>query len=293
MGRSRMRTSAALLALSIAAAAAHAQQNPSPGSPSSAATLEDIVVTAEKRSESLEKVPLSIVAYNAQTLAETGVEDFSELAARIPGVTLNSAGPGQSSYSIRGIASVGGNSPTTGLYIDDTPILPSGGDGATAGIEPDLFDLARVEVLRGPQGTLYGASSMGGTIRLITNQPNLTTQEGAVKTEGSYTEHGSGNIRVDAMYNVPLIEDRVALRVVGTYKDFSGFINRDVGIWAPDPGADPPYPVSPATPSAIVRDVNTERLYSLRTVLKVAVNDAFTITPSVWVQDLQMGGLPD
>ncbi len=153
--------STVIVGLSIAAA--HAQQNPNADSTASANALEDIVVTAEKRSESLEKVPLSIVAFNSQALAETGVQDFSELAARIPGVTLNSAGPGQSSYSIRGIASVGGNSPTTGLYIDDTPILPSGGDGATASIDPDLFDLARVEVLRGPQGTLYGASSMGGT----------------------------------------------------------------------------------------------------------------------------------
>ncbi len=122
-----------------AASAAYAQQQPgTSGSQSSPGVLEDIIVTAEKRSESLEKVPLSIVAFNAQTLAETGVEDFSSLAARIPGVTLNSAGPGQSSYSIRGIASVGGNSPTTGIYIDDTPILPSGGDGATASIDPGL-----------------------------------------------------------------------------------------------------------------------------------------------------------
>jgi iron complex outermembrane recepter protein len=256
-------------------------------------TLDDIIVTAEKRSESLEKVPLSVVAYNAQTLSEIGVQDFSSLAARIPGVTLNSAGPGQSSYSIRGVASVGGNAPTTGMYIDETPILPSGGDGATAGIDPDLFDLARVEVLRGPQGTLYGASSMGGTIRLITNQPNLNKEEGAVKVEGSDTEHGGGNVRLDAMYNVPLIDNVVALRMVGTYKDFSGFIDRDVGVWAPNPGAQPAYPVSPANPSSIVRDVNTEKLYSLRTMLKIAVNDAFTITPSVWVQDLQMGGLPD
>jgi iron complex outermembrane recepter protein len=255
--------------------------------------LEDIIVTAEKRSESLEKVPLSIVAYSSDTLAQLGVQDFSSLAARIPGVTLNSAGPGRSSYSIRGIASVGGNAPTTGLYVDETPILPSGGDGATAGIDPDLFDLARVEVLRGPQGTLYGASSMGGTVRLITHQPNLTQSEGAVKVEGSDTQHGGGNVRVDAMYNIPLIEDRVALRIVGTYKDFSGFIDRYIGVWAPNPGAQPPYPVSPAQPSSIVRNVNTEKLYGLRTMLKIAVNDAFTVTPSVWVQDLQMGGPPD
>jgi outer membrane receptor protein involved in Fe transport len=271
--------------------AALAQQAAMTDQPSG--TLEDIIVTAEKRSESLEKVPLSIVAFSSESLAELGTEDFSSLAARIPGVTLNSAGPGRSSYSIRGIASVGGNAPTTGLYVDETPILPSGGDGATASIDPDLYDLARVEVLRGPQGTLYGASSMGGTVRFITHQPNLTQTEGAVKVEGSDTQHGGGNVRLDAMYNMPLIDERAALRIVATYKDFSGFIDREIGVWAPNPGAQPPYPVSAATPSSVVRDVNTEKLYSLRTMLKIALSDAFTITPSVWVQDLQMGGPPD
>ena len=287
---------AGLLGLVAVSTAAPAQQAAVPAASAAAPVLEDIIVTAEKHSESLEKVPLSIVAYTAESLAETGVEDFSSLAARIPGVTLNSAGPGQSSYSIRGIASVGGNSPTTGIYIDDTPVLPSGGDGATASIDPDLFDLARVEVLRGPQGTLYGASSMGGTVRFITNQPNLSKQEGAVKAEGSYTEHGGGNGRLDAMYNVPLIDDRVALRVVGTYKNFSGFIDRDVGVWAPNPNVPagfPAYPVSPAHPGEIVRNVNSEELYSVRTMLKVAVSDTFTMTPSVWIQDLQMRGAPD
>jgi outer membrane receptor protein involved in Fe transport len=281
----------AVLLSALAGAPPAVAQRAATGEPSG--ILEDIIVTAEKRSESLEKVPMSIVAYSADSLAQLGVQDFSSLAARIPGVTLNSAGPGRSSYSIRGIASVGGNAPTTGLYVDETPILPSGGDGATAGIDPDLFDLARVEVLRGPQGTLYGASSMGGTVRLITHQPNLTKSEGAVKVEGSDTHHGGGNVRVDAMYNIPLIDDRVALRIVGTYKDFSGFIDRYIGVWAPNPGAQPPYPVSPAQPSSIVRNVNTEKLYGLRAMLKIAVTDAFTVTPSVWVQDLQMGGPPD
>ncbi len=265
-------------------------------SASSADALEDIVVTAEKRSESLEKVPLSIVAFNSETLAELGTQDFSSLAARIPSVALNSAGPGRSSYSIRGVASVGGNSPTTGLYVDETPVLPSGGDGATASVDPDLFDLARVEILRGPQGTLYGASSMGGTIRLITNQPNLTKDEAAVKVEGSGTQHGGGNYRLDGMVNVPLIEDRAALRVVATYKDFSGFIDREIGVWAPNPNVppgSPAYPVSPARPTSVINDVNTEKLYSVRTMLKVAVTDAFTVTPSVWIQDLQAGGPPD
>ncbi|MGC2030719.1 MAG: TonB-dependent receptor [Steroidobacteraceae bacterium] len=294
-GRLIARHAAAWVAF-FAATAALAQQASVGDTGSANGALNEIIVTAEKHSESLQKVPLSIVAYTAETLAETGVEDFASLAARIPGVTLNSAGPGQSSYSIRGIASVGGNAPTTGLYIDETPILPSGGDGATATIDPDLFDLARIEVLRGPQGTLYGASSMGGTVRFITNQPNLAKEEGAVKVEGSDTQHGGGNVRLDAMYNMPLIEDRVALRMIGTYKDFSGFIDREVGVWAPNPSVPagfPAYPVSPAHPSAVIHDVNTEKLYSVRSLLKVAVSDAFTITPSVWVQDLQMGAPPD
>lgn len=292
-GANRLKVAGGVAVLGILAGTQAVQAEPAAATAERSAVLEDIIVTAEKRSESLQKVPISVVAFTSETLAETGVQDFSSLAARIPGVTLNSAGPGQSSFSIRGIASVGGNAPTTGMYIDETPILPSGGDGASAGIDPDLFDLSRIEVLRGPQGTLYGASSMGGTVRLITNQPNLTKQEGAVKIEGSYSEHGSGNARLDAMYNLPLIEDRVALRIVGTYKDFSGFIDRYVGVWAPSPGAQPPYPVSPASPNFMIRDVNSEKLYSLRTMLKVAVTDAFTITPSVWVQDLQMGGLPN
>ena len=90
---------------------------------------------------------------------------------------------------------------------------------------------------------------MGGTVRFITNQPNLAKEEGAVKVEGSDTDHGGGNVRLDAMYNIPLIEDRVALRMVGTYKDFSGFIDREVGVWAPNPNVPagfPAYPVSPA-----------------------------------------------
>ncbi|HEY4868546.1 MAG TPA: TonB-dependent receptor, partial [Candidatus Dormibacteraeota bacterium] len=152
------------------------------------------------------------------------------------------------------------------------------------------------EVLRGPQGTLYGSSSMGGTVRLITNQPNLTAVEGAVKTEGSATQHGGGNIRVDGMFNAPLISDRVALRVVATYKDLSGFINRAVGVWAPNPNANPTfpaYPVSPATPSAVIDGVNTEQRFSLRTALRMAATDNLTITPSVWVQHLNVGAPPN
>ena len=261
-----------------------------------AGVISDIVVTAQKRAENLQSVPLSIAAFGSESLAETGVQDFASLAARVAGVAVNSAGPGRSSYSIRGIASIGGNAPTTGVYVDETPILPSGGDGANANIDPDLYDLARVEVLRGPQGTLYGSSSMGGTVRLITNQPNATLEEGSVRAEGSMTQHGGGNARLDGMFNIPLIADSVALRVVGTYKTFSGFIDKRIGVWAPNPAPDPTlpaYPVSATTPTQVIRNINTEERYGLRAALKIAVNDALTITPALWYQQLNVGAPPN
>ena len=256
---------------------------PVDSSPTSGAIAE-IIITAQKRSENLQSVPLSIAAFTNESLAEAGVEDFSSVAARIPGVTLNSAGPGRSSYSIRGIASIGGNAPTTGVYVDETPIVPSGGDGATANIDPDLFDLARVEVLRGPQGTLYGASSMGGTVRLITNQPKLNFSEGAVRVEGSATQHGGGNLRFDGMVNLPLADHRAALRLVGSYKDFSGFINREIGVWSANPNPDtafPGYPISPTAPIRVIKNVNTEKRYGMRAALRMEVSERLTITPSL------------
>ena len=283
----------ALLAVVVYAAAmpTWAADVPVDSSPTSGAIAE-IIITAQKRSEHLQSVPLSIAAFTNESLAEAGVEDFSSVAARIPGVTLNSAGPGRSSYSIRGIASVGGNAPTTGLYVDETPIVPSGGDGATANIDPDLFDLARIEVLRGPQGTLYGASSMGGTVRLITNQPKLNFSEGAVRVEGSATQHGGGNLRFDGMVNLPLADHRAALRLVGSYKDFSGFINREIGVWSANPNPDtafPAYPISPTAPIRVIKNVNTEKRYGMRAALRMEVSERLTITPSLWVQQLNVG----
>ena len=254
-------------------------------------TLPEIIVTAQKRTENLQDVPLSLSVISRETLAEQGVEGFTDVAARIPGLTMNSAGPGRSSYSIRGISSIGGNAPTTGFYIDETPIVPSGGDGATATIDPDLFDLARVEVLRGPQGTLYGASSMGGTIRLITTQPRINTTESSLRAEASSTQGGGPNGRLDAMLNVPVADDVAALRVVGTYKRMSGFIDRWVGVWAPNPNSpvSPAYPVSPAVPSQIVRGVNTEERLGLRAALRIAPSQDLTITPSLWYQQVNLG----
>jgi outer membrane receptor protein involved in Fe transport len=280
---------AAILLMSTPARAAD------PAPQEGAAVLPDIVVTAQKRNETLQEAPLSLTVLSAEALAEAGAQGFTDVAARIPGLAVNAAGPGRSSYSLRGIASIGGNAPTTGFYVDETPIVPSGGDGATATIDPDLFDLARVEVLRGPQGTLYGASSMGGTIRLITNQPKINTSESAFKAETSDTQGGGLNGRVDAMVNVPVADNLAALRVVGTYKRMSGFIDRAVGVWAQNtnPPGFPAYPVSPAAPTQVVRGVNTEERVGMRAALRVVPNENLSVTPALWYQQVNLGAPGD
>jgi outer membrane receptor protein involved in Fe transport len=285
---------AGLAALLLAATPVRAA-DPVPPDSASPSVLPDIVVTAQKRNETLQEAPLSLSVLSAETLREEGAQGFTDVAARIPGVAFNSAGPGRSSYSVRGIASIGGNAPTTGFYVDETPIVPSGGDGATATIDPDLFDLARVEVLRGPQGTLYGASSMGGTIRLITTQPKINTTESSFRAEGSDTQGGGANGRIDAMVNVPVVDNAAALRMVATYKRLSGFIDREIGVWAPNtnPPGSPAFPVSPASPTAVIRGVNTEERLGMRAALRIAPNENLAVTPALWYQQVTLGAPSD
>src|SRR5450432_3743197 len=138
--------------------------------------LEEIVVTAEKRESTVQATPISITALSAADLAQENIENIEDLVGKVPGISLRTAGPGQTEYEMRGLSSGGGTAATVGFYIDETPLSASAValNGRTV-IDPDLFDLNHVETLRGPQGTLYGSGSMGGTIRLSTNQPKLGT----------------------------------------------------------------------------------------------------------------------
>ena len=136
--------------------------------------LTEIVVTAEKRNERLQDTPISVTAITGAELQAQGIADTADAARQIPGVALTSAGPGQTEYTIRGLSSSGPAVATVGFYLDDVPMTaPTGAQNGHVVIDPDLYDLNRVEVLRGPQGTLYGSGSMGGTIKLVTNQPDL------------------------------------------------------------------------------------------------------------------------
>src|ERR1700675_542537 len=194
------------------ALAAPAGNTPAPGE---YAGLEEIVVTAEKRDSTVQATPISITALSAGDLATENIATVEDLVLKVPGISLRTAGPGQTEYEMRGLSSGGGTAATVGFYIDETPLSASAValNGRTV-IDPDLFDLNHVEVLRGPQGTLYGAGSMGGTIKLVTNAPKLGVFDAAADLNTSHTESGgSWNAGGSVMVNLP-IGNIAALRVV-------------------------------------------------------------------------------
>jgi len=192
--------------------------------------LQEVIVTAEKRgAESVLSVPQSISVVTAESLsrnAATGLDDFAD---EIPGLAVFGFGSDRNGIKIRGISSSTTGEPeeTVGVYLDDLPITNPGGTNNEFGSSPDLdlFDLARVEVLKGPQGTLYGAGSMGGTIRYITNPPDLERFEGDVRSMVSTTAHGEPSYSGDLMLNAPLVNDALAARLVVSDAHDGGYIN--------------------------------------------------------------------
>jgi len=187
--------------------------------------IDEIIVTAAKRGEqSLQRVPLSISAISETTLEDMGADVFSDFSRTVPGLIFVDEGPGDKQYVIRGVRAVGAS--TVGLYFDET-VLTSSKLVDGGGRQPDinLFDIERIEVLRGPQGTLYGAGSMSGTVRYITNKPDPQKIDYKVGVAASSTKSGSENYQLNAMLNFPLVEDRVGARLTGWTRDYSGFID--------------------------------------------------------------------
>jgi iron complex outermembrane recepter protein len=265
--------------------------------------LEEVVITASKRSTTVQDTPMSVTAISGEDILNRGITEFDTLAASTPGVSLHTSGPGQTEIEMRGLTSAGGNSATVGFYVDDTPLTaPAGAQTGKVVIDPSLYDLNRVEVLRGPQGTLYGASSMGGTVRLITNQPNLKAFDATAQTILSGSGDGGGfNHGENVMLNVPLVDGIVALRVVGSEAYTSGWLDRIVIA----PGQFPieTGPILPATSLGSVRGnllaapvaadykgVNDEELVGTRVSLLWMPIDRLSITPSYFWQRIAQGG---
>jgi len=202
--------------------------------------LGEIVVTAQKRASTVQTTPMSIAAVSGDDLQAHGVPSLAALAEGTPGVSLKTEGPSQTEIEMRGMTSSGGNSATVGFYIDDIPIAgPASAQNGHVVIDPDLYDLNRVEILRGPQGTLFGSGSMGGTIRLISNQPNPTDFQSTARSVLSGTDGGGFNHNDNLMVNLPLIDGKLALRIVGSENETSGWIDRIVSDEFPLAGGNP------------------------------------------------------
>src|SRR5580658_2260452 len=187
--------------------------------------LAEVVVTAEKYNSTIQNTPISMSAVTGDQLLAAGITTVEEVTQEVPGLSMRTAGPGLTEYEARGLASNGGAAPTVGFYLDEVPLSPPAlAQVGKVVIDPDLYDINRIEVLRGPQGTLYGSGSMGGTVKVVTNQPKLNQFEGSAQVTGSETQGGGGNASGNLMLNLPL-GDLFALRLVGgdTYR--IGWIN--------------------------------------------------------------------
>jgi iron complex outermembrane receptor protein len=185
--------------------------------------LQTVLVTATRREQDIKEIPTSVSAVDGNTLANEHIDNYDDLTRTVPGISFAAgAGPGLDNIAIRGVSSTSGSA-TVGIYIDDVSITVRNTFDGT--VQPKLFDLQRVEVLRGPQGTLFGASSMGGTIRFITNKPDLNEASITGSTDVSYTEHGSVNNDSYAILNLPVIPGTFAIRLGGDISYQSGWIN--------------------------------------------------------------------
>ncbi len=272
---------AGVLALFIGVSSAHAAD-----SPQGAGALEEIIVTAQRREETVQNVPISITALGERALEEQAVSNFFDYAGQVPGLGFGYTGDGSGTartISIRGISGDG----ATGFYIDETPVPDS--------VDPRVVDIQRIEALRGPQGTLYGARSMGGTVRIITQQPNLSEFEGWAKANGSHTLNAdTPNYGLDAAVNLPLIADRLALRLVGFGQHDGGFFTRHF-LTNPADAANLPPNADPTTlgglPTSTVKDVGRTNSFGGAASLLIKLNSALSIAPRILFQKSDTNGL--
>jgi iron complex outermembrane receptor protein len=253
-------------------------------------SLNEIVVTANKlNAQKVLDIPVSIQAISGDALQAAGASGIMSIAGDIPGLSIQDLGPGDKKYVIRGINSTGDS--TTGVYYGEAVISGSNSDDG-GGFESDirLYDMDRIEVLRGPQGTLYGASSMSGTIRYIPKAPDLHTVGGYITVEGSETAQASGNYNFNGALNLPIIDGVLALRLVGWKLYDSGYINQirvgeDVsGLVNTGTAAKPNYQVAPAQALGYLKGVNDDDVGGGRAILRFQPSDKLTIDTTYTAQ---------
>ncbi len=270
-------------AASVAPSAPAAAPAPAPAAaPASAPTetleavgpLQEIVVTATRHEESLSKVPISVTALTQEAMDVRGIKDILDVARFTPGINIDNSGT--NNIAIRGIASTGGAG-TTGIYLDDTPIqmraLAFNPDEAL----PQSFDLDRIEVLRGPQGTLFGAGSEGGTVRYITTQPSLTQSSIYSRSEISNTEGGVPSYEAGIAGGIPIIDGTLGVRMTAWYRYDGGYINR----------------IDPVSLDTLQKNSNYVQNKLVRLAAIWAPSDNWKVTPSYSYQDRYANNMQD
>ncbi|MEG3089255.1 TonB-dependent receptor [Sphingomonas sp. PB4P5] len=259
-----------MMAIAFAAAPAWAQvTNASDTSPERTAQSEDIIVTAQRREQTLIDVPQSVSVITQDTLERQQANTFSDYLKLVPGLQLTQSTPGEGRLIVRGL-NTGGVSSTVAVYQDETPFGSSSGlaNGAVLAGDFDTFDVARIEVLRGPQGTLYGASSLGGVLKFVTNAPSTEKIEARGRAGIETTRGGEMSYVGNAMINIPL-GDTLAFRASGVYRDIGGWID-SIGTGG----------------SRVRKDINGSRVYGGRASLLFKPDDSLSIRLNALIQNI-------
>ena len=269
----------ALTSAILAAAAAAA------GADTAGSGLEEVIVTAQKRSENLQSVPISIQAFDTKKLAELQVASFDDYAKYLPSLSVQSYGPGQAQLYVRGVTNGGdglrvGSQPLVGVYVDEMPVTTIGNN-----LDVHIYDIARVEALSGPQGTLFGSSSMAGTMRIITNKPDPSKFEGGFDVTANTFTKGDPGGTVEGFVNLPLGE-RAAVRLVGWSEHDGGYINN---VAAP-PEVYPTSGIARTNSQLVAKNYNPVDTTGGRAALKLDLGDSWSVMPALQTQKQTASG---
>src|SRR6202166_2680766 len=304
---SNSKLSYAIAAILSGSGAAYAQTATEAPSAEASDQIQTIVVTAQRRSESIQDVPISIQAFTGQALRELNVTTFDDYVKYLPNVSAASNGPGQNEIFMRGLSagvqpSQGSGStglfPNVAIYLDD-----QSGQLPNRNLDIYAADLDRIEVLEGPQGTLFGAGAQAGTVRYITNKPKLNVTEGSVDAGYGVTAHGDPNTNLTAVLNVPLIADTLAVRAVIYDDSRGGYIDNvpgtftrrstDIGIhYANYTGGGVP-PNSPVinNNSIVARAINPVTYQGIRAEALYQINDDWNVLVTQMYQNMDSQGV--
>jgi len=255
--------------------------------------IQKVMISAEKQT-TVQRKSGSIEAVSGVLLEQNAVPDVTTLLQSIAGVSLKTEGTGQTEIEMRGMTSSGGSSPTSGFYLDDIPLTPpAGAQNGKVVISPALYDMEGVDVLRGPQGTLYGAGSMGGSVKLISTAPDPSGFAASMQSILSGTQGGGFNHTDNVMLNVPLVQDSMALRVVASEAYTSGWIDRIVSNAFPVVGNTGATrgDVQSAPVSASYPHSNAAQQYNLRMNLLWKATPQLTIAPGLYYFTSRQDGI--